>query len=180
MKIGNMVLKKTCSIYASDLHFITMTLPYINREIENGVQVLTLLEKDASGNVKKLINKMNLNFETIEKILDINWKRTRGAEFKEIIGKIETIINSGYSNIDILVNGKNRYINIANEKIDLFIKNNLKLIEANNININVINCFEFSSSADINKILKKHEYILDTLGEKPIEEENELIYKKAN
>lgn len=180
MKIGNMVLKKTCSIYASDLHFITMTLPYINRELESGVQVLTFLEKDASENIKKLINNMNLNFETIEKILNINWNKTKGLQFKENISQLEPTINNGYNSIDILVSGSNRYINIVNEEIDFFIKNNLKIIEANNIKINVINCFEFSKNNDINQILKKHEYILDTVGEKLIEEENDIMYKKAN
>ena len=179
MKIWNMIIKKTCSIYASDLHFITMTLPYINRELENEVQVITILEKSATKNIEKLINNMNLNKETKERILNINWSNTRGTAFKKVISQIEKMIKNDIKKIDILINGNNRYINTANEQIDLFIKNNLKIIEDNKININVINCFEFSKNSDINQILKNHEYVLDTTGEKSIEDE-EILYKQAN
>ena len=61
-------LRKTCSVYASDIHLATMTFPFINKEIENGAVVKPILEKNISDSIKKIINNMGINEEAKDKI----------------------------------------------------------------------------------------------------------------
>ena len=43
--LEKLLLRKTCSIHVSDLHFATVMFPYIYKEIENGTIVKTILER---------------------------------------------------------------------------------------------------------------------------------------
>ena len=49
-----------CSFYVSDWHIVTMILPYINTQINNGVKVATILEKDLENKMFELLEKLNL------------------------------------------------------------------------------------------------------------------------
>ena len=50
-----LLLRKTCSIHVSDIHFATVIFPYISKEIENGATVNTILERDVKQNIEKVI-----------------------------------------------------------------------------------------------------------------------------
>ena len=63
-----MLLKKICSTYASDLHFATMIFPFINRELEMGATIRTVLEKDEQENIEKILKNIGLNSEIKEEI----------------------------------------------------------------------------------------------------------------
>ena len=43
-----------CSFYVSDWHIVTMILPYINTQINKGVKVATILEKDLENKMFEL------------------------------------------------------------------------------------------------------------------------------
>ena len=43
--------EKICSFYVSDWHMVTMLLPYISKQIENNINVETMLQKDVDKNV---------------------------------------------------------------------------------------------------------------------------------
>ena len=40
------LLRKTFSVYASDLHLATMIFPFVDREIEKGAIIKPILEKN--------------------------------------------------------------------------------------------------------------------------------------
>ncbi|MBO6243379.1 MAG: hypothetical protein J6O41_02270, partial [Clostridia bacterium] len=55
--------EKACSFYASDYHFEMISLPYINKKLENGEEVLILTENNLQKTVKTLVSKISLSKE---------------------------------------------------------------------------------------------------------------------
>ncbi len=152
-------LKKDCSFYVSDFHLLAMILPYINKELNEGKKVVTILEQDLQNEMEILISKMNLKEETKNKIMNINWYKA-----KEDINNIE-------ENTDIIVVGDKKYIDNANEKI--------RANTSKSANAKIINCYEvFEFNNNIDEILNYHDKILNTSGEKEINEIFEGYEKK--
>ena len=107
MELVKQTVEKICSFYVSDWHLVTMLLPYINKEINEKANIITILEKDIDKNVETLINKLNL--KNREKILSLNWKKTNGIKYSEVKKNINKEILEDKLNI-IFINGKKSYI----------------------------------------------------------------------
>lgn len=171
MDIQKMNVSKLCSFYVSDWHIVTMLLPYINSEINNGKKIIPIFEKSINERVQALVNKLNLKNK--EKILKLNWKEINGIKYSNI-DKI--IKNNKNEELTIIVNGSKNYIEIVNENIK-------KSIQKNRINknIKIVDCYEvIEFNGNLQKILDTHDKILNTSGEKEIEEVFEGYEKKAN
>lgn len=157
---------KLCSFYVSDWHLITMLLPYINKKINEETKIATILENDIQNNVEMLLKKLNLKNE--EKILNINWKNKKEVKYSKISKMIENNIGS---KILIIVNGTKEYIENANMILDKYVQNNLEKIEKSNTIIKIVDCYEIVEfNGSIVEILDKHDKILNTSGEKEINE----------
>lgn len=175
MELVEKTIEKICSFYVSDWHLVTMLLPYINKEINEKANIITILEKDIEQNIKTLIDKLNLKNK--EKILNINWKKTNGIKYSEIRKKIKEEIIEDKLNI-IFINGKKNYIDIVNKNIEKFLTENSKKYKE--INIKIINCFEVGDfNMNIIDILSEHTRILNTSGEKAINDVFDGYEKKA-
>ncbi len=170
-------LKKTCSIYASDLHLATMIFPFISKEIENNATIKTILENDIGVNIEKIIYHTHLNSEIEEKIKQIDWSQTNIEKIKAVLREIEIELKEK-EKVDIFISGTNLFIDKVNQVIDLWVKNNLEEIEKNHKMINIINCYHFEQNEQIDEIMKKHEYMLKTTGIEEIYEKETL--KRAN
>ena len=53
-------IEKLCSFYVSDWHLVTMLLPYINKQINEKANVITILEKGIEENIKTLIKRLQI------------------------------------------------------------------------------------------------------------------------
>ena len=72
-------------------------------------------------------------------------------------------------NLDIIVYGGEKYINIVNEIINKTLNKNNKIIEEKNIKI--INCYTVNDfKENIKEILDTHDVMFNTSGEHKIEE----------
>lgn len=164
---GNIL--RFCSFYVSDWHLVTMLLPYINKKINEGVKIFPILENDITNNVKTLVSRMNLKDES--KILNINWTNKND--------KINNIIdNNKNEEILIIVNGTKEYINKENKKINSYLKENEEEIIKANTKLKIVDCYEIVEfNGSIIEILNSHDKILNTSGEKEINEVFE-DYKK--
>ncbi len=157
---------KLCSFYVSEWHLITMLLPYINKKINEEVEISTILENNIEENVKTLVEKLNI--KNAEKILKINWKNESQ--------KIENMIESKKEQL-IIVNGNKEFINKANEEIENYLKENKEKLK--NVKIKIVNCYEIVEfNGSITEILDNHDKILNTSGEKEINEVFEDYNKK--
>lgn len=176
MELVKQTVEKICSFYVSDWHLVTMLLPYINKEINEKANIITILEKDIDKNVETLINKLNL--KNREKILNLNWKKTNGIKYSEVKKNINKEILEDKLNI-IFINGKKSYMDIVNKNIDKLLSENSKKYKE--INIKIINCFEVGDfNMNILDILSEHSKILNTSGEKAINEVFDGYKEKAN
>ena len=167
-------IKKVCGFYVSSIHLITMLLPYLNKQIEEQIEVIPFLEFDLRKKVETILSKIVLNEKNKEQILDINWKNTKVQKFTNIESTIKEKLKNEKEAI-ILVSGSKKYIKIVNEMIERYFnkyRNNKKYIT-------VINCFEVEEfDDDIRDILYEHEYIINTSGINKIEDVFEIYKEK--
>ena len=159
----NMLLKKICSVYANDLHFATMIFPFIHKEVEHNAKIRTILENNEEENIEKILKNIGLNSEVKEKIKKIDWKNTNINKIRKIFELLEYDIKNK-KRIDIIVSGRDIFIEKVNKAIDLWIKNNIEDLEKNNIEFKIINCFYFEENKNLNNIIDEHDYILRTSG----------------
>lgn len=159
----SMLLKKICSIYANDLHFATMIFPFIHKEIEQNTTIRTILENDEEENIEKILKNIGLNSEIKEEIKKIDWKNTNINKIRKNFKLLEEDIRNK-KRIDLIVSGRNIFIEKVNQVIDLWIKNNIENLERFNIELKVINCFCFDENRNSDNIIDEHDYILRTSG----------------
>ena len=78
----------------------------------------------------------------------------------------------------MFINGSKNYIDIANKNIEKFLKENSKNYKE--IKVKIIDCFEVGEfNVNIKEILDAHDKILNTSGEKEINEVFEGYAKNA-
>ena len=164
MEILKNNIEKICSFYVSDWHLVTMLLPYINKQINEKANIITVLEKDIQENIITLLNKLNL--KNTEEILKINWKKTNGLKYSELKKQIKKVDEKSKLNI-VFINGNKSYIDITNKNIEKILKEENKKYKE--VNIKIINCFEVGDfNTNISNILSEHSKILNTSGEREI------------
>lgn len=173
----NMLLRKICSIYANDLHFATMIFPFIHKELEKDTIIKTILENDEQKNIEKILENIGLNSQLKEEIRKIDWKGTNINKIRKNFKLLEEDIKTNKT-IDIIVSGRNIFIQKVNQAIDLWVKNNIKELENFKTQINIINCFSFDENKSAEQIMDSHEYILKTAGLEEILGKEKLL--KAN
>ena len=150
-------LTKICSFYVSDWHLITMLLPYINNKVNEQTNIAMILENEIKDNVETLVEKLNLKNK--EKILNLNWSS------KQDIKNIFNSINNN-NEIILIINGEYKYIERQNIKIFRYLQKN----KVNN-NIKIINCYDLNNfNGSVQNIIEDHDKMLNTSGEKEIDE----------
>ena len=148
--------EKICTFYASDYHFEMISLPYIDKNIEENKEVIVLTENDLDETMKILISKMNLREEKKSKILNLNWKNDDFNKFKAINKNINE-----QKEMVIFIKGKENYIRNVNKNIE-------KWIEKSS-NIKVVDCYDVEEvSEKIENIMGEYKKILSTKGEKVV------------
>ena len=148
--------EKTCAFYASDYHFEMISLPYIERNLEQNKEILILTENNLDDTIRKLISKVNLKEDKKENILKIDWKNNDLNKFKQIKKGIEE-----KKDIIIFIKGKENYIKNINENIEKWIDKNS--------NIKIIDCYDMDEiSENLDNVMDKYKMILNTTGEKEI------------
>ena len=146
-------IKTVCSFYASEWHLLTMLLPNIDKKINKGIKITTVLEKNLQNNMETLLKKLKLENES--KILNIGWNENElnPNRIKDLVKNNEYII----------VAGTVEYINEAHLLIKEYASKNQVLT--------VLDCYDINEcESGIKQILDMHEKVLNTAGERNIEE----------
>ena len=171
MKNQKIEVSKLCSFYVSDWHIVTMLLPYINNKINESFKIIPIFENSIKNNIDILVNKLNLKNK--EKILNLNWNEVDGIKYINVKNLIKEYKEG---ELLIIVNGTKEYIEIVNKNIIKYLEKN-----KNNLKIKIVNCYEvIEFNNNIQEILDKHDKILNTSGERKIEEIFEGYEKKMN
>lgn len=136
--------RKLCCFYVSDVHLITMLLPYINERINKSTKVITILENDMSRSADKVINA--IQGKKSNELLSLDWKKK----------DLKYLYELDIENKLILISGSNEFIENAN-----------KIINNREEKCEILDCYEFvQGKENLEKILDKHEMIVNTTGEK--------------
>ena len=140
-----MVENKYCSLYVSDMHLIVMLIPYIEKELEKGSKIVTILENSLEDEINTFMDKINLGKSKKNNIKKIRWNKNLLSE--EQIGEIRGKI--------VLVKGEMEFIDNVNRILN----------ESNKI----INCYKLDEfEQNSREVLENHEAILNTLGVRKI------------
>lgn len=171
-------VKNMCNFYASESHLALMLLPYLSKQMEKGVYFETILKENIVENIEEVISKLNLKQEIKEKMLNINWKTNEITGYKEIEDFMNNLINKE-KEISIILNGNIKQVEQINELINTWIYKNMNNLKKRDIKITTISCFKaLEFKENIDTIINKYDYALNTSGEHKIEEIFN-IYKKV-
>lgn len=156
-------INKMCSFYVNDWHLTVMMLPYINGKLQENEKVTIISEENLLNNINTILERTNIKEEYKKQIQTIGWEKTSKKEIKNKIQEQENGNN-------IIIIGKEDYIENTNK----IIENKVKTGE-----VNVIDCYEVMEfNNNMENILKNHEKIINTSGEKTVEESFEGFNKK--
>lgn len=149
--------EKLCAFYASDYHFEMMSLPYIDKKIDEKDEIVILTENNLENTIETLLSKMNLRKQRKEEILNIDWKNNDLDKFKKIKSDVED-----NKDIIIFIKGKENYIKNINKNIEKWTENAK--------NLKIIDCYDIEEIGEnLNNVMHQYEKILNTSGEKEIE-----------
>lgn len=138
--------ERKCCLYASDFHLEMILLPYIKQRI-NKSNFVIITQNDLSDTIKVLLDRVNIEKEEKQSILDLKWVAT----YKEEIEDINKLI-CDKEHIEIIVNGDCSYIQYINK--------NLKLLDNK---IHIIDCFDLNDKdINISDIKSNYKQFLNT------------------
>lgn len=144
--------EKTCAFYASDYHFEMISLPYINKKLDESKEVIVLTENNLKETIKKLVSKINLNEDKKVDILKIDWENNDLNKFKKINEDIKS-----KKDMVIFVKGKENYIKNINENIEKWTEKTK--------NVEIIDCYDMEEiSQDMDNIIDQYKFTLKTTG----------------
>ena len=86
--------EKTCAFYASDYHFEMISLPYINKKLDESKEVIVLTENNLKETIKTLVSKINLNEDKKVDILKIDWENKTANEIKNLVRGLNPIMGA--------------------------------------------------------------------------------------
>ncbi len=144
--------EKTCAFYASDYHFEMISLPYINKKLDESKEVIVLTENNLKETIKTLVSKINLNEDKKVDILKIDWENNDLNKFKKINEDIKS-----KKDMVIFVKGKENYIKNINENIEKWTEKSK--------NVEIIDCYDMEEiSQDMDNIMNQYKFTLKTTG----------------
>lgn len=144
--------EKTCAFYASDYHFEMISLPYINKKLDESKEIIVLTENNLKETIKTLVSKINLNEDKKVDILKIDWENNDLNKFKKINEDIKS-----KKDMVIFVKGKENYIKNINENIEKWTEKSK--------NVEIIDCYDMEEiSQDMDNIIDQYKFTLKTTG----------------
>ena len=157
MRKNQLTKEKTCAFYASDYHFEMISLPYIEKNLEDNKDIIVLTENSLEDTMRTLISNINLKEEKKKKIININWKNDDLNKFKQIKEDIDK-----NKNMIIFIKGNKNYINNINENIQKWV--------GKMENVKIIDCYNIDEiNNEMVDIIGKYQNVLSVRGETKIE-----------
>ena len=149
--------EKICTFFVSDYHFEMISLPYIDKKLEENEEIIILTENNLEDTIQTLLSKMNFKEDRKKKILSINWKNDDFAKFKEIKREVEN-----QNKVTIFIKGKKNYTRNINKNIEGWINKSS--------HIKVVDCYDVEEiGSNMDTVMASYKSILSTSGEKEIE-----------
>lgn len=137
--------ENSCVFFASDYHLEMIMLPYINKKFEENKNVYIFTQNNLEETINTLIEKVNIDNNIKNKVLEINWKNEDENKYNELIND---------DNAVVFIKGNENYINKVNCNLD-------QIKEQKDIEI--IDCFDLEEiSNKMPQIITEHSNIITT------------------
>ena len=107
-------MQKICSFYISNVHLVTMILPYLKKQILKNNIIETYFEYDLTENIEKILSNLIITERNKKEILKINWHSNKIKKYIDIENKLKKIINKKKEKL-ILISGNKNYIKETND-----------------------------------------------------------------
>ncbi|MCL2860604.1 MAG: hypothetical protein FWF46_08750 [Oscillospiraceae bacterium] len=160
MKVRNSFIKKTCSFYASEYHLVTMLLPHIIQNVEENIEIKTFLQEELNENVDNLVGVMNIEKLKQKIMKNITWNSKNGLNYNMIKKELDKCKDRI---INLIVSGNYNYVEQINQYIKKWLmKNDRQFV------IEINNCYMIEPDLNYQRVISKHECILNTSGETKI------------
>ncbi len=158
-------MEKICGFYVSNMHLVTMILPYLKKQLSKRIKIETFFEESLNNNVKTILSNLVINEKEKKEILNINWENNTIKKYSIIEKRLKKILNKNCETI-FLICGNKKHIQEINNILNEFLRKNTNFNK-----FKIINCYEVSEFDDnIKEVLDEHEYIFNTSGIHKIEE----------
>ena len=95
--------ERVCGFYVSNMHFATMILPFINREIKEETNFITFFELNQKSNINTVLSGVVANLEDKEKIIKIDWGDTKILKISDVEKKIKNNCQVCDEEVEILL-----------------------------------------------------------------------------
>ncbi len=153
-------IKKICSFYAGDCHFVAMILPYVIKMNKRQANIVTLLDKEINQYIDKLLDNINIDKKLKNNIKKIGWN---GLDIKEkdLEKFFDEKLQRNKENIFIIKKQSN---DLLDKKLEQIIQEKLQNILRDNIKLNLIYCYNIENLKSVDNIIPKYEYVLNTSG----------------
>jgi membrane-bound lytic murein transglycosylase MltF len=146
---------KICCFNVNEYHLVTILMPYIYEEINEGKNIITIFEKDLVEIYHKVLITNIRYWNEREKFKEIDWKK---SEIDKLSEKFKNVENGTI----VIVAGKNNYIERINRLILNF-----------HTNFTLVNCFELEYfNEDLKAKVNEYYKLLNTKGIQEIKEKN--------
>lgn len=157
-------MEKICGFYVSNIHLVTMILPYLKEQLKNNIKIETFFESDLNENINNILYNLIISEKNKKEILNLNWKSNKIKKYSNIEKNIKKLLIAN-NEIIFLISGNKNHIKETNNLLNKFFEKN------NNKKIKIIDCYKITEFDDnIKEILEEHKYILNTSGVHKIEE----------
>lgn len=148
--------EKTCVFYASDYHFEMISLPYIDKKIEEQEKIIIITENNLEKSIETLLTRTNFKESKKQAIRQLNWNNNNAEKIQNIQEEKEE-----EKPVTIFIKGKKEYIKQMNQ--------NLEEKAQKNANIKIIDCYNVEEiGEEIQQIKEQYKHILKTSGEEAI------------
>ena len=90
--------QKVCSFYVSNMHFATMILPFVNKQMEEKAKIITFFENNYTTNIELVLSRLTIKEENKKKLLEVNWKSTDTVKYANIEKTLRNELSRKYTN----------------------------------------------------------------------------------
>ncbi|MBP3802209.1 MAG: hypothetical protein J6I85_09400 [Clostridia bacterium] len=141
--------ENSCAFYASDYHLEMIMLPYINTNLQNDKKIYVFTQNNLENTMRILLDRVNIDKNIKEKVLDINWKIDDENKYNDLILNEKNTKESV-----VFVKGSNEYIEKVNKNLRQF-NGRMKL--------DIIDCYNIDDVGNnAVDIVKCHKKVLST------------------
>ena len=161
MRVRNSFIKKTCSFYASEYHLVTMLLPHIIQNVEENIEIRTFLQEELNENINQLVGIINLERVKQRLIRNIAWSSKRDLNYNVIKKELDKCKDRI---INIIISGNYDYVDQMNQYVKKWLmKSDRQFV------IEINNCYLIEPKLNYQRIISRHDSILNTSGEVKID-----------